>query len=772
MSSPFRSKWPQPDTVVSDSYTPQFFDATSPEDRENLDTLVSSGSVTTIRDSLQDQLEELVEVRAPYLRLKGEPLNQLVLAHLDGTPIEFYGNYVFFPWRKELLHILPRDEFIEVRTSRNRYRITPSEQQCLSSMSVGVVGLSVGSATALTLALEGIGGELRIADFDVLSLSNTNRLRSSISNIGVNKAVLCAREIYEINPYLKIKVFPTGLQEKNFETFLSDGGRLNLLIEECDDLPMKVFSREQARRHGIPVIMETSDKGMLDVERFDQEPERPLFHGLMGDMDSQRIRALGPKERIPYQLRIVGTKDSVSPRLLACLFEMGRTTRSWPQLASAISLGAGIAADTARRLLLGDDIPSGRFYVDLSKLVSSGASAVLPDWEVLEPGEMVSQSAATPPVAIPPVPKINLTGPLQRSEAEYIIAHGCLAPSGGNSQAWHFTLHEGRIDCSIPPTYNWTHLDFEGRSLYVAMGAAVQNIVLAARSLGLQADVLPVLRKGSGNVCSINFKRVAPVKDRLFAAIPKRTTNRHQADDEKALSDDKLQALVDTASRWGAKLSIVTREEQKRKVANVIGTVDRIRLLHPGLHEDLGNEIQWTREEAHKTGKGIGIDTLGLDTADRVGAYLMTSWPVMQVLRDLNLGEDLKRMGSGFKCNAFALLTMPEKGLQSYLQGGRAMEEVWLEATLQNIAFCPSSSSPFMFARLEEGGQEIFSDRERQTLQAAREEFLDVFPGADRECEVLLFRLSDAAAPKSRSLRCPLSEVLTICDNELSIRAA
>jgi len=344
MSSTFRSRWPQTGTIISDSYTPQFFDATIPEDREKLDALVASGAVTTVHDSLQDQLEELVEVRAPYLRVKGDALNQLVLAHLAGTPIEFYGTYVFFPWRKELLHILPKNEFIEVRTSRNRYRITPSEQTHLSSMTVGVIGLSVGSATALTLALEGIGGELRIADFDVLSLSNTNRLRSPISNIGVNKAVLCAREMCEINPYLKIKVFPTGLQEDNFEAFLTNGGKLDLLIEECDDLPMKVFSRERAREHGIPVIMETSDKGMLDVERFDKEPERPLFHGLMGDMDSKRIRVLGLKERMPYQLRIVGTRDSVSPRLLACLFEMGRTTRSWPQLASAISL----VSDTPR----------------------------------------------------------------------------------------------------------------------------------------------------------------------------------------------------------------------------------------------------------------------------------------------------------------------------------------------------------------------------------------------------------------------------------------
>jgi hypothetical protein len=27
--------------------------------------------------------------------------------------------------------------------------------------------------------------------------------------------------------------------------------------------------------------METSDRGVLDVERFDLEPDRPIFHGLL-----------------------------------------------------------------------------------------------------------------------------------------------------------------------------------------------------------------------------------------------------------------------------------------------------------------------------------------------------------------------------------------------------------------------------------------------------------------------------------------------------------
>ena len=47
-------------------------------------------------------------------------------------------------------------------------------------------------------------GEIRLADFDEIDLSNLNRVRTHLINIGINKAVIVAREIAEIDPYLKV----------------------------------------------------------------------------------------------------------------------------------------------------------------------------------------------------------------------------------------------------------------------------------------------------------------------------------------------------------------------------------------------------------------------------------------------------------------------------------------------------------------------------------------------------------------------------------------
>ncbi|WP_083974381.1 ThiF family adenylyltransferase [Herbidospora daliensis] len=272
------------------------------------------------------------------------------------------GTWVWYPWSAVLVRTHPAEEFRRLRTDRNRNKITPAEQRRLGAARIGVVGLSVGNGTALTLTMEGVGGSFRIADFDRLDLTNLNRIRAGLPDLGLEKTVVTARQMYEIDPYLDVETFPEGVTPANVEVFL-DG--LDLVVEECDDLYAKVAVRERARDLRIPVLMSTSDRGMLDVERFDLEPGRPIFHGRLGDVSADDLIGLAPKDKIRYVLAMF---DSLSPRMRASLPEVGRTLASWPQLASDVAVGAGAVTDAARRLLLGEPVASGRYHLDPAAL--------------------------------------------------------------------------------------------------------------------------------------------------------------------------------------------------------------------------------------------------------------------------------------------------------------------------------------------------------------------------------------------------------------------
>lgn len=349
-------------------YQPTLFRLQIPTDKQALQDLHAQNQICFLNDQLDSQLKELIRLRHPGKKLSAGELNDLVIQHLRGSSMEDYGVWVYYPWNRSLIHLLDEDEFIEVRTNRNQHKITPQELTTLRGKKIGIAGLSVGHSIALTLATERTCGELRLADFDELELSNLNRIRSTVQNLGLPKVILAAREIAEIDPFIKVTIYPEGLQETNIDRFFSDNGKLDLFVEVCDSLDIKIKSRMKARSLQIPVVMDTNDRGMLDVERFDLEPQRSLFHGQLESFQNADGSVTLTNENRSAILMALVSFESLSSRMKYSMSEIGKTITTWPQLASSVVLGGAITTDISRKILLGDHSASGRYYVDLDAI--------------------------------------------------------------------------------------------------------------------------------------------------------------------------------------------------------------------------------------------------------------------------------------------------------------------------------------------------------------------------------------------------------------------
>lgn len=338
-----------------------------PEDFERYNELQSSGKVTAIFDEYLLQVNDLILCRNPHLSKDDPKIESQIQQYISGSELKFQGLWAFYPWSGKLVHVLAEKDFAEVRTSRNLFKINREEQSTLAKKRIGVVGLSVGQSAAVILSLQRSFVELRIADFDDLRLTNLNRIRAGIHQLGDSKLNIAAREIWELDPFLNLTTFPAGVTSENLDSFISKGGNLDIIIDECDSLSMKIELRMAAKKLGIPVIMETSDRGMLDVERFDLDQNLSIFHGLIDDI-----------EDIPYCLknnpsdilfRIIDLTKA-SERGTFSMELIGKEIRTWPQLAEDVIMGGAIATKAARMILLGAQIKSGRYYFDLNEIIS------------------------------------------------------------------------------------------------------------------------------------------------------------------------------------------------------------------------------------------------------------------------------------------------------------------------------------------------------------------------------------------------------------------
>jgi hypothetical protein len=323
-------------------------------------------------DILERQLADVFEITHPGLARAPEfeaRQREFVRERL-GTHPELVGDWIYLPWSGALLHGVGQKEQFALRTNRNRHLITTEEQDRLASAKVAIAGLSVGGGIAVGLVYAGIAGRMCLADFDVLETPNLNRVRARLADIGAPKAEVVARQIWDVDPYAQLTVFPKGITVADLSAFFGADDPANVVLDEIDDFEMKVRIRHEAKRRRIPVLMLTGlgDSVLLDVERYDLEPELSIFNGLIGQVEDEILSGkMSPADMKRYAAQIVGI-DNVPTRAIQSLLDMGSKLVGRPQLGGTVTMESGFAAFAIRQLVLGAPLASGRYRLDLNQV--------------------------------------------------------------------------------------------------------------------------------------------------------------------------------------------------------------------------------------------------------------------------------------------------------------------------------------------------------------------------------------------------------------------
>jgi molybdopterin/thiamine biosynthesis adenylyltransferase len=281
------------------------------------------------------------------------------------------GVWVYYPWKNVLVHTLAQSDFQKVRLSRNHNLITSDELEVLAKAKIAIAGLNVGNPGAVCLAQEGVGRSFVFADNDALGLSNLNRFRAGLTDLNVNKAILSARQVYEINPFIDIKVYEQGISHESMDDFLSGA---DILIEEMDALPLKILARQKAKELKVPVVMVTGNGHdlILDIERYDTDPDLEILSGKLSVNIARDIQA-GPKsfeEKLLLARDFMG-KEFLCERLNASFSEVGKTLIGIPQIAETTFLRGAVLAHAVRAIVLNTEhARSGRYVFGLTNLFS------------------------------------------------------------------------------------------------------------------------------------------------------------------------------------------------------------------------------------------------------------------------------------------------------------------------------------------------------------------------------------------------------------------
>lgn len=195
-----------------------------------------------------------------------------------------------------------------------------------------------------------------------------------------------------------------------------------------------------------------------------------------------------------------------------------------------------------------------------------------------------------------------------------LVAAGVLAANPHNLQPWIFELGEDTIDLFDDPSRAMPVNDADGRERTAGYGCAIQNIVVAARSRGLDAEIAAFPSGDRQHIARITLRTGAGPTDRerrLAAAIAGRHSNRGPYT-AQAVDQSTLDALTADAPS-GAAIAWITDPAARAAVGVLIVEATQAIVDDEAMSTEAFAWFRSERADIDRYRDGLTLDGQGLD---------------------------------------------------------------------------------------------------------------------------------------------------------------
>ncbi|MBR0556086.1 nitroreductase family protein [Ciceribacter sp. L1K23] len=205
-----------------------------------------------------------------------------------------------------------------------------------------------------------------------------------------------------------------------------------------------------------------------------------------------------------------------------------------------------------------------------------------------------------------------LRAPLDGSGMAGFIRYACLAANGHNTQPWLFSIKGNTIDI-VPDVERRTPVvDPDDHHLYVSLGCALENLLLAIENRGLSTTV-NLLDQGAGGVSVVledTSAAIDPLDQALFAAIPFRQSTR-SVYSGAAVSTERLATLGRASRINGVSLSLLTDRARIDLVRDLVIEGNNRQMDDPAFVRELLHWLRFSPSHAMSAGDGLYSATTG-----------------------------------------------------------------------------------------------------------------------------------------------------------------
>jgi nitroreductase len=352
---------------------------------------------------------------------------------------------------------------------------------------------------------------------------------------------------------------------------------------------------------------------------------------------------------------------------------------------------------------------------------------------------------------------------INRQILNKILEAGIRAPSGDNSQPWRIKIHQNSVSIYCMVDADESYYDYKQRGSFIAHGALVESIIIAAETLGYKVIVREFPKKEEPYLTAIlDFKPSVRKRHYLYNAIFERTTNRRKYRDIP-LSESHKKMLLDITREYpNYKLILIEDRKDKEKVSEALSFTDRFFLEDKHTHRILFNKIRFIKDDHVLSRTGMHINTLELIPPEKVAIRLFSKWKILKIFNIFGISKMLPKNTARLynTSSAIAVAVMPGKRSIDFFNAGRYIQRLWLTATESGMAFAPITALPYLASMIEENKKNLISRKHVEDALKADKIIKQTAGIKNNNTIVMTFRLGYADKPTSYSNRLPLEEVL------------
>jgi hypothetical protein len=261
------------------------------------------------------------------------------------------------------------------------------------------------------------------------------------------------------------------------------------------------------------------------------------------------------------------------------------------------------------------------------------------------------------------------------SVARELVRCATLAANSHNTQPWKFHVSKARI--TILPDYRrrLPVVDPDDHHLFVSLGCATENLVVAAAAARLQANV-----SCNGESIAIELEPAAEGQRELYEAIFRRQCSRAPFDARQVSSEVLDQLVSDAVLPEGGAIALITDRKGIETLVEYVAEATRAQLTDESFKRELRQWIRFNEDEALRARDGLFAAASGNPT--------LPSWIAPNAFRaffraasEIDKATALLRASAGV-----AIFTTPGNQKSNWVDAGRSCERFALLATAAGLS--------------------------------------------------------------------------------------